>query len=68
MMFRGFSQEESSNISQITRMGIAYRFQEGKVIVNHNRFLSYTKYLLQIVVICLKMRYRELLISVYLSG
>jgi site-specific DNA recombinase len=24
-------------------MGIAYRFQEGKVIVNHNRFLGYTK-------------------------
>jgi len=37
------AQEESSNISQITRMGIAYRFQEGKVIVNHNRFLGYTK-------------------------
>ena len=31
------------DISQITRMGIAYRFQEGKVIVNHNRFLGYTK-------------------------
>ena len=37
------AQEESSNISQITRMGIAYRFQEGKVIVNHNRFLGYAK-------------------------
>ncbi|SPF44470.1 Site-specific recombinase, DNA invertase Pin [Candidatus Desulfosporosinus infrequens] len=37
------AQEESSNISQITKMGIAYRFQEGKVIVNHNRFLGYTK-------------------------
>jgi len=24
-------------------MGIAYRFQEGKVIVNHSRFLGYTK-------------------------
>ena len=37
------AQEESSNISQITKMGIAYRFQEGEVIVNHNRFLGYTK-------------------------
>ena len=37
------AQEESSNISQITRMGIAYRFQEGKVLVNHNKFLGYTK-------------------------
>jgi len=68
MMFRGFSQAENSNISQITRMEIAYRFQEGKVIVNHNRFLRYTEYLLQIIVICRKVRYRGLLISVYLSG
>jgi DNA invertase Pin-like site-specific DNA recombinase len=37
------AQEESSNISQITKMGIAYRFQEGKVLVNHNKFLGYTK-------------------------
>lgn len=42
-MLGSLAQEESSNISQITRMGIAYRFQEGKVIVNHNRFLGYTK-------------------------
>jgi DNA invertase Pin-like site-specific DNA recombinase len=37
------AQEESSNLSQITKMGIAYRFQEGKVLVNHNKFLGYTK-------------------------
>ncbi|WP_088187107.1 recombinase family protein [Desulfosporosinus sp. FKA] len=37
------AQEESSNLSQITRMGISYRFQEGKVLVNHNKFLGYTK-------------------------
>jgi len=42
-LLESLAQEESSNISQITRMGIAYRFQEGKVIVNHNRFLGYTK-------------------------
>jgi len=42
-LFGSLAQEESSNISQITRMEIAYRFQEGKVIVNHNRFLGYTK-------------------------
>lgn len=24
-------------------MGISYRFQEGKVLVNHNKFLGYTK-------------------------
>ena len=37
------AQEESNTISQNTKMGIAYRFQEGKVIVNHNKFLGYTK-------------------------
>jgi DNA invertase Pin-like site-specific DNA recombinase len=37
------AQEESSNLSQITKMGISYRFQEGKVLVNHNKFLGYTK-------------------------
>ncbi|KLU65663.1 recombinase [Desulfosporosinus acididurans] len=30
-------------MSQITKMGISYRFQEGKVLVNHNKFLGYTK-------------------------
>lgn len=37
------AQEESSNLSRITRMGIVYRFQEGKIMVNHNWFLGYTK-------------------------
>lgn len=37
------AQEESSNLSQITKMGISYRFQEGKVLVNHNKFLGYSK-------------------------
>lgn len=37
------AQEESSNLSKITRMGIVYRFQEGKVFVNHKWFLGYTK-------------------------
>ena len=37
------AQEESSNLSKITRMGIVYRFQEGKVWVNHKWFLGYTK-------------------------
>ncbi|WP_242966709.1 recombinase family protein [Desulfosporosinus sp. FKA] len=37
------NEEESSKLSQITKMGISYRFQEGKVLVNHNKFLGYTK-------------------------
>jgi len=37
------AQEESSGLSKSTRMGIVYRFQEGKVKVNHNWFLGYTK-------------------------
>ena len=42
-MFPRTAQEEPNTISQNTKMGIAYRFQEGKVIVNHNKFLGYTK-------------------------
>jgi len=37
------AQEESNNLSKVTRIGIVYRFQEGKIRVNHNRFLGYTK-------------------------
>ena len=42
-LLASLAQEESNTISQNTRMGISYRFQEGKVIVNHNKFLGYTK-------------------------
>ena len=37
------AQEESSTLSKITHLGIVYRFQEGKVWVNHKWFLGYTK-------------------------
>lgn len=37
------AQEESNSISQASRQGIVYRFQAGKVLVNHNKFLGYTK-------------------------
>jgi len=37
------SQQESQSISQNVKMGIQYRFQQGKVRVNHSRFLGYTK-------------------------
>ena len=37
------AQEESNSLSQATRMGIVFKFQEGKVKVNHNKFLGYTK-------------------------
>lgn len=42
-LLASLAQEESNTISQNTKMGISYRFQEGKVIVNHNKFLGYTK-------------------------
>ena len=37
------AQEESRNISENTRWGVERRFEEGKVIVNHNKFMGYTK-------------------------
>ena len=36
-------QEESFALSHNTRWGIVHRFQNGKVFVNHKRFLGYTK-------------------------
>lgn len=37
------AQQESQSMSQNVRLGIQYRFQQGKMQVNHSRFLGYTK-------------------------
>ena len=37
------AQQESESLSANVRLGIQYRNQAGKVQVNHNRFLGYTK-------------------------
>ncbi len=37
------AQEESRNISENTRWGVVRRFEKGKVIVNHTKFMGYTK-------------------------
>jgi len=37
------AQEESRNLSENTRWGIARRFENGTPMVNHNRFMGYTK-------------------------
>ena len=37
------AQQESQSLSQNVKMGIQYRYQAGKVQVNHNKFLGYTK-------------------------
>ena len=37
------AQQESQSLSQNVKLGIQYRFQEGKVMVNASRFLGYTK-------------------------
>ena len=36
-------QQESQLLSQNVKLGLQYRYQQGKVQVNHNRFLGYTK-------------------------
>ena len=38
-----FAQQESESLSPNVRMGIQYRNQQGKVQINHNWFLGYTK-------------------------
>ena len=37
------AQQESESLSQNVRIGIKFRNEQGKVMVNHNRFLGYTK-------------------------
>lgn len=37
------AQEESRNISENCHWGIVRKFEQGQVIVNHNKFLGYTK-------------------------
>ena len=37
------AQQESQSLSQNVKMGLQYRYQQGKVLVNHKRFLGYGK-------------------------
>lgn len=37
------AQQESQSLSQNVKMGLQYRYQQGKVQINHNRFLGYAK-------------------------
>lgn len=37
------AQQESESLSQNVKMGMQFRFQNGEVQVNHNRFMGYTK-------------------------
>lgn len=37
------AQQESQSLSQNVKLGIQYRYQQGEVQVNHNRFMGYTK-------------------------
>jgi DNA invertase Pin-like site-specific DNA recombinase len=42
-MFPYMLQQESQSLSQNVKLGIQYRYQQGKIHINHNRFLGYTK-------------------------
>ena len=37
------AQQESQSLSENVKLGLQYRYQEGKVQINHNWFLGYTK-------------------------
>lgn len=37
------AQQESQSLSQNVKLGLQYRYQQGKIQVNHKRFLGYTK-------------------------
>ena len=42
-MFLQTGQQESQSLSQNVKLGIQYRYQQGEIQINHNRFLGYTK-------------------------
>ena len=37
------AQQESASLSQNVKLGLQFRYQDGKVQINHNHFLGYTK-------------------------
>lgn len=37
------AQQESQSLSQNVKLGFQYRYQQGEIPINHNRFLGYTK-------------------------
>ena len=37
------AQQESQSLSQNVKLGLQYRYQQGKVQINHSRFLGYTR-------------------------
>ena len=37
------AQQESESLSKNVKLGLQFRYQNGEVQVNHNRFLGYTK-------------------------
>lgn len=37
------AQQESQSLSQNVKLGLQYRYQQGEITINHNRFLGYTK-------------------------
>lgn len=37
------AQQESDSLSQNVKLGLQFRSQDGKVQINHNHFLGYTK-------------------------
>jgi site-specific recombinase, phage integrase family len=37
------AQQESQSLSQNVKLGLQYRYQQGRVQINHNRFFGYTK-------------------------
>ena len=42
-LLSSLAQEESRNLSENTRWGIIRRFENGKIQVNHKKFMGYTK-------------------------
>ena len=42
-LLSSLAQEESRSVSSNTRWGIAHKFQQGEIMLNHTQFMGYTK-------------------------
>lgn len=67
-LMASLAQQESESIGRNVSMGIQYRFQQGKVMVNYNRFLGYTKRNGQLVVDKKEAETVKRIFREYLSG
>lgn len=63
------AQEESRSLSTNTRWGVVRRFEKGQIMVNHNKFMGYTKNEAgELVIVAEEAKIVRLIFRLYLEG